>query len=837
MSMNQVASDLYKALTESDERKPKPYDVKATVLREEGNIVWVKIPGGVDETPVQKTNNANAGDDVMVRISGGRAWLLGNETSPATDDTVANAATQLAEGAGNLAKTAADSAIEAQQNAQIAYRYADEAHDAAEEAVADARTAFDAANNAQVQLSVIEDVAGTLSWIQEHGSYELTTDTTVQEGTVYFIYNSSTHDYEPIASPDPTKNPQQEGWYILDINDSQSDYIMSHIAVTSRGLWVLPSGMGTATDAQYAPNYKVLLASDGLYVYDGSGVLVSTFGENVIFSSTRDQKIGGTNNYIQFDSETGAISIVGANITFGSNKNLNDVLTDIDVSVIQTSTGADITVNGDTVSIENGQDGSPGQRGGLILKTTTAPTSYTTTIGGFTPSYRILLSTVKTQSGASDVIVGDVIEYSYYHYPIGYVDSTYAYTAARTSIRGATGAANYVWIRYSANSDGSNMVATPTSATKYIGVYRGTSSSAPTTASSYTWSKYVGDDGESGEMLYATSDSLSTVTNKVATLSSGTLNLEAGVLVAVTFAHGNDYEVVTAPTLNIDSTGAVVIKASNGASPSNVELSWTDGACILFLYDGTYWRFADSGAFYGLSSLTEQVETTVGGPVFYQYTTGGVTYDVWYDENDEKYYYYNGNGVKTEVAYANLDRDDGDVISFRKGGLADRASQAESNISSLTETTGAQSNAISTLQTQADGNAMNIASQAQDIARLQTGQNDINTRITATNTNIVNLGDRITTLERGVVIDPVEPSVSVVSQSGAVKVTDGKVTIKGAGNTVSWADSESFNAKRLVSSDIRPRYMRFDGDNVTLAGSYTILGRSNGHLSVVKTLA
>lgn len=81
MSMNQVASDLYQAISESDERKVKPYDTKAEVLRTEGNIVWVKIPGGVDETPVQRTNNANDGDQVMVRISGGRAWLLGNETS------------------------------------------------------------------------------------------------------------------------------------------------------------------------------------------------------------------------------------------------------------------------------------------------------------------------------------------------------------------------------------------------------------------------------------------------------------------------------------------------------------------------------------------------------------------------------------------------------------------------------------------------------------------------------------------------------------------------------------------------------------------------------------
>lgn len=213
-SINQVASDLYKAISESDERKVQPYDVKATVLREEGNVVWVKIPGGVDETPVQKTNNANAGDDVMVRIAGGRAWLLGNETSPATDDTVANAATQLAEGAGNLAKTAADSATEAQQNAQIAYIYADQAHDAAIAAQGEAETAHDEAvlatqyaNNALAGLSTVESVVDVVNWFANHKT--ATTDTTVNPNKTYYIYNPVTGTLTEVV-PEGTENPSQE---------------------------------------------------------------------------------------------------------------------------------------------------------------------------------------------------------------------------------------------------------------------------------------------------------------------------------------------------------------------------------------------------------------------------------------------------------------------------------------------------------------------------------------------------------------------------------------------------------------------------------------------------
>ena len=286
-----------------------------------------------------------------------------------SDAAAASTAAGNAQTAANEAKADASAASTAAGNAQTsanqALTAAGAAQTSANQALASATEANVAANSALTQLSVVEDVSGVLAWIQDHGTYTVTSDTTVQEGTVYFIYNTTTHDYEPIVSPDPTKNPHQEGWYVLDISDSQSEYIMSHLAVTNRGLWVLPNGMGQAQDAQYAPNYKVLLASDGMYVYDGSGNAVSTFGQNITFSSTRPQYIGNNNTYIAFDPTNGGSITIGggSRVTIGTNKTLDDVLTDLDVSVTQTATGADITVNGNTVSIENGQDGAPGATG------------------------------------------------------------------------------------------------------------------------------------------------------------------------------------------------------------------------------------------------------------------------------------------------------------------------------------------------------------------------------------------------------------------------------------------------------------------------------------------
>jgi hypothetical protein len=103
-----------------------------------------------------------------------------------------------------------------------------------------------------------------------------------------------------------------------------------------------------------------------------------------------------------------------------------------------------ITVPADTMLAEMAEQilsvaGEDGQRGTGLLAVTTAPSSYTTEVGGITPKYRMAISTIKSQSGVSEVLLGDTVRYSYYHYPIAYLDASYAYCTTRVSIRGATG--------------------------------------------------------------------------------------------------------------------------------------------------------------------------------------------------------------------------------------------------------------------------------------------------------------------------------------------------------------------------------------------------------------
>jgi len=57
--------------------------------------------------------------------------------------------------------------------------------------------------------------------------------------------------------------------------------------------------------------------------------------------------------------------------------------------------------------------------------------------------------------------------------------------------------ANNMWVRYSIDepTQDSDMQTTPTSSTKYIGVYNGPSETAPTHYTDYVWSKYIGESG------------------------------------------------------------------------------------------------------------------------------------------------------------------------------------------------------------------------------------------------------------------------------------------------------------------------------------------------------
>lgn len=101
-SIDRLATDLYRIFDAANKKGTGPYETEAEVVRVEDEMIYVHIPGGVDETPVRKTIAARVGDKVQAHFEGGRGWLTGNITDPVTGDRTAFQALSKAKQANDI---------------------------------------------------------------------------------------------------------------------------------------------------------------------------------------------------------------------------------------------------------------------------------------------------------------------------------------------------------------------------------------------------------------------------------------------------------------------------------------------------------------------------------------------------------------------------------------------------------------------------------------------------------------------------------------------------------------------------------------------------------------
>ena len=80
-------------------------------------------------------------------------------------------------------------------------------------------------------------------------------------------------------------------------------------------------------------------------------------------------------------------------------------------------------------------------------------------------------------------------------YKITYADNTYSYFTVNDGEQGLQGLQTYVHIRYSATYPVQTILTPPNN---YIGIYTGTSSTAPTNSAQYTWFLWKGQQGDTG---------------------------------------------------------------------------------------------------------------------------------------------------------------------------------------------------------------------------------------------------------------------------------------------------------------------------------------------------
>lgn len=90
------------------------------------------------------------------------------------------------------------------------------------------------------------------------------------------------------------------------------------------------------------------------------------------------------------------------------------------------------------------------------------------------------------------------------------IDRTVSLSKSKAGEAGKEGQSSYTWVRYSANANGTPMTETPISTTQYFGVAVTSTATAPSSPTSYTWSKSKGEEGNGiskAEISYQASSS------------------------------------------------------------------------------------------------------------------------------------------------------------------------------------------------------------------------------------------------------------------------------------------------------------------------------------------
>ena len=231
----------------------------------------------------------------------------------------------------------------------------------------------------------------------------------------------------------------------------------------------------------------------------------------------------------------------------------DDFLTDVDVSVEQTSTGANITVNGDTVTLTNGQDGATGPQGpqgpqgiqgekgadgtsvtvtsiqyGTSASASTQPSSWSTTAptsitkgrwlwvktnysnntSAITKSYigtdgddgTSVFVQSATKSGDTTTVVIKDSDGNTTTLTIKDGEDGTNGTNGTNGKDGTNGANAYIHTAWANSADGTTDFSTTVSAGKlYLGVYTDNTAADSTSPSAYSWTKIKGEQGEQGD--------------------------------------------------------------------------------------------------------------------------------------------------------------------------------------------------------------------------------------------------------------------------------------------------------------------------------------------------
>ena len=267
----------------------KTYSAIVSKIDKEGTV-WVRVAGSDKDTPTALVGTeVNKGDAVNVEWRNNKLYIANNFSNPAAGVGRVQAVEIAAEVANTAANNAVADAVRAKEAADDAKATADSVHDIAVEAKQDAEDAEAAAGEARQSaenaseyaaralgnLSTVQSVTETLNWITAHGTMTLTTDTALDPTHVYFVrdndgdYEVGSYHYSVVTEP---KLEDVSTYYVLSIDESLNNYVGTHLAVTSEGLWLLPDAGGN----------KVLIATGGQgHTYADAGTYIIDENDNI----------------------------------------------------------------------------------------------------------------------------------------------------------------------------------------------------------------------------------------------------------------------------------------------------------------------------------------------------------------------------------------------------------------------------------------------------------------------------------------------------------------------------------------------------------------------------
>lgn len=165
---------------------------------------------------------------------------------------------------------------------------------------------------------------------------------------------------------------------------------------------------------------------------------------------------------------------------------------------------------------------------------------------------------------------------------IHYADDSTSEIVFRDGLKGNTGAASYVWVKYASRnpSADSDMGNNPDS---WMGIYSGTASTAPNTYTSYTWYKIKGETGPGAQLVSRTVEyqESSSPTSATGTWQSTVPTVRSGYYlwthVTLTFDSGSPVEWFEVAHQGVDGVGSVSSVNSIGPDANhNVELTASD---------------------------------------------------------------------------------------------------------------------------------------------------------------------------------------------------------------------------------------------------------------------